>query len=41
VKHVFPELSEDLLYHLAEKTASGSGVTAHLLLSTSFGLFPY
>ena len=41
VRGVFPELSEDLFYHLTEKIASGSGVTADLLLNTNFGLFPY
>lgn len=41
VRDVFPELSEDVLYHLTEKTAFGSGMTADLLLHTNFVLFPY
>lgn len=41
VKDVFPELGEDLLYQFTEKTASGLGVTADVLLNTSCSLFPY
>lgn len=41
VRDVLPELSKDWLQQFTAMTASGSGVTAELLLNTSFGLFPY
>lgn len=37
----FPELSEDLFYHLTDKNASGLGEASDFLLITSFGLFLY